>query len=1097
MNDFYKNIITLKSKLAHPRIDVTMQRHRLNALMQDIHHYKLVSITAGAGYGKTTLAAQACQWLGVKTVWYRLDASDNDAITWIHYLIAGIRQYFESFGTITLERIQSTQKLNAELRSLWTVFLHEIEQSIDEPLIIVLDDFHLVQGNEEVKSTISFLLEYLPEGVHLVLIGRTALDINLSTLIVRREAVVIREKDLTFTADEISELYHQIFQLPLSDKELEILEKKTNGWAAGLVLFHFSIHSQKGIEVEKQLDFLTGTEILFEEYIEENIFKLLPLETVAFLIKTSILPHLEVKLCNQLLEIDNADEILQQLENRHLFTFSSESERHTYHYHNLFRDFLRSKLTASMNRVDQNQLYCKAAGLLQESNDSNEAIRCYIRAEKYETASKLLVKSGFGMIENGQINQVLMHCNNIPLYLLDKNQWLQYLIGVALNRQGKFHEAFESFERACKLFQCAQDQYGRGLCLTHLAGISNARGDFTKAEEILNEIQKNPPPTSEYSLETLANLIFMKIRIGDLQAADQYFDQAETIIASLGKTSLAAGIYFCYGFRFFESDDACSLFHYGRKAWNSASQFNQHKIMAISCTMISYAHFIQGEYDLCFNEALKGIRILEKLNAFGMGYAMCHIHAAWAMLGKDDFSAAAEHCNLSLKVCNEIQNDLTLSFIHATACYVQVKLGDLDKAEASILKAKEIIEDTELELEKDNFKLSLAWILLLKGRTDESAVLIQADPKRPSKSKIMQRWRDLVHARLIWQTGHLTAAKEKLGAVLEKLSADEKDFFLIDQQDWIIPLLVEIYADGQTQKQITTLLSYFKPEQLKVLQELSKNDAIHTRTASKSLLKALSRNNIDDLHIRCFGTFTLRRGDLEITSEKWVSAKAKTLFKYLALHSSFGFVSKDKLLEMLWPDQDPAFTTNRLHVALSTIRKVLEPELTKGEPSVYLHRKKSGYRLKLGKSGFVDVFLFEQLLADAQTAKNTKEKFKLYLSAEKLYRGQLFEDDPYSQWCIGPREAYQEKYIKLLVNIADHYLSAQMHTKCIEYLWRVLEIDDCAEDIYCRLMSLYHQIGNRFMVKKTYQKCKNKLEVELDCPLSDTTEQLYQCIVSG
>lgn len=1096
MDDSHKNFITLKSKLTPPRIDATVERRRLTDLLQDMDKYKLVSITAGPGYGKTTLAAQACRRSGIKTVWYRLDESDNDAITWMYYLIDGIRRHFKSFGSKTLARIQSTQNFHTELHSLWTILLHEIELSIDEPLIIVLDDFHLIQGREEIRRTIGFILEHLPDGMHMVITGRTTPDINLSRLIAQRDVIVIGEKELTFTPSEISKLYQQIFHLSLSDDGPLILEKKTNGWAAGLVLLHFSIRN-KTVGLEQPQGFLSAADSLFEEYIEENIYKLLPTETIAFLLQTSLLSRLEVNICNRLLGIDNAGEILQQLETSHMFTFVSEYERSTYHYHNIFKNFLRNKLTTSMNRADLNNLYCKAAALLQENNDFNGAIRCFLNAGEFEAASGLLIEKGFAMIEGGQINQVLTHCGKIPAHLLGKKPWIIYLVAVASIRQGKLQEAFDSFEQAGKLFECNQDSYGIGLCRTYLAVLHNVRGDFTKAEETLSEIERRSPPNPETHLDSLAASIFMNIRIGNLQAADQYFDQAQAIINSLGKNPKAAVVYYSYSYRFFSTDNAHELLYYGRKTWHNASRFNKYRLMALSCNMISYAYFVQGEYDLSYSEAQKGIQIFESSGSSGIAYAMCHIHAAWAMIGKENLSAAADHCNQGMKISSNIQSDWTNALIYATACFIQVKMGDLDQAEVLIVKAREFIDHTQLGFEKSVLKVIFALVLLLKGRADESAILIRSTRKYPFYSKILRRWIELIQVRVNWQSGRLKNAKEILAGILGKLSPDEKDYFLMDQQDWIIPLLVEVYADRHTQKQITTLLTTFKTENLKVLQELSTGEKGPSRTAARSLLKALSLNAIDDLHIRCFGTFTLTRSDHEITCQNWVSTKARTLFKYLALHFPSGFISKDKLLEMLWPDQDPFVTTKRLHVALSTIRKVLEPELARGDVSSYLHREKDAYRLTLGKNGSVDAVLFDQLLTKARETENSEKKLARYLFAERLYRGELFEDEPYSQWCMEHREAYRRKYVSLLVNIADNYQAAGKPAECIEYLRRVLELDDCAEEIYCRLMSLYHQTGNRIMAKKTYQSCKQRLQVELDCPLSNKTEELYSHIMSG
>ena len=96
---------------------------------------------------------------------------------------------------------------------------------------------------------------------------------------------------------------------------------------------------------------------------------------------------------------------------------------------------------------------------------------------------------------------------------------------------------------------------------------------------------------------------------------------------------------------------------------------------------------------------------------------------------------------------------------------------------------------------------------------------------------------------------------------------------------------------------------------------------------------------------------------LSFPQEIWKSEKAKALLKYLTLNRNKGYISKDLLLELIWPDQDPDVTSNRFHVALSTIRKTLEPDLPRGKPSSYLLRKGNSYRLEIGSDGSIDIDL--------------------------------------------------------------------------------------------------------------------------------------------
>ena len=142
-----RGIEILHSKLMLPYASETIERERLFSLLSNIRNKKLTTIVAGAGYGKTTLIAQAKRHLNLKTVWYRLDESDRDFATFLSYLVAGFRGHFPGFGTRTSQRISEIQRISQDQEAILTSFLAEIEMTINEDLVIVIDDYHIIQAS--------------------------------------------------------------------------------------------------------------------------------------------------------------------------------------------------------------------------------------------------------------------------------------------------------------------------------------------------------------------------------------------------------------------------------------------------------------------------------------------------------------------------------------------------------------------------------------------------------------------------------------------------------------------------------------------------------------------------------------------------------------------------------------------------------------------------------------------------------------------------------------------------------------------------------------------------------------------------------------
>ncbi len=78
------------------------------------------------------------------------------------------------------------------------------------------------------------------------------------------------------------------------------------------------------------------------------------------------------------------------------------------------------------------------------------------------------------------------------------------------------------------------------------------------------------------------------------------------------------------------------------------------------------------------------------------------------------------------------------------------------------------------------------------------------------------------------------------------------------------------------------------------------------------------------------------------------------IFKYLVFNRFGGFLKKEVLMELLWPEEDPVKTAKRFHMALASLRKALEPGILKGIPSSYLSSDRDATALS-----FFDYYCYE------------------------------------------------------------------------------------------------------------------------------------------
>jgi DNA-binding response OmpR family regulator len=90
------------------------------------------------------------------------------------------------------------------------------------------------------------------------------------------------------------------------------------------------------------------------------------------------------------------------------------------------------------------------------------------------------------------------------------------------------------------------------------------------------------------------------------------------------------------------------------------------------------------------------------------------------------------------------------------------------------------------------------------------------------------------------------------------------------------------------------------------------------------LLRAVAAPPRDPVRIQALGGFRVVRAGEPVPVQEWQSRKARELLKVLVARRGHA-VPREALMEALWPDEDPARLSNRLSVALSTVRTVLDP----------------------------------------------------------------------------------------------------------------------------------------------------------------------------
>ena len=362
----------------------------------------LILVSAPAGYGKTTLVSS---WLKEKKIpfaWLSLDSGDNDPIRFLQYLIAAMAPFAPDVEAEAPGMLQGIQP--AQFETVINLLVNELA-SIPDPFVLVLDDLHLIQ-TETVLKILAFLLDHLPPQMHLALITRIDPPLPLARLRARNRLTEIRADQLRFTRDEIAAFLNDVMELMLSADDLSAIEKRTEGWIAGLQLAALSMQSSK--DIHGFVSAFTGSHHYVMDYLVEEVLKSQPEKLGSFLLQTSILDKMCGPLCESVLDARPEEPVdgqamLESLERMNLFVIPLDDERRWYRYHHLFADVLRKRLEQHYPDALP-RLHARASQWFEQHGLLPEAIRHSLTGGDQERAIQLIEQNAPVLIMSGELN---------------------------------------------------------------------------------------------------------------------------------------------------------------------------------------------------------------------------------------------------------------------------------------------------------------------------------------------------------------------------------------------------------------------------------------------------------------------------------------------------------------------------------------------------------------------------------------------------------------------------------------------------------------------------------------------------------------------
>jgi LuxR family transcriptional regulator, maltose regulon positive regulatory protein len=487
----------------------------------------------------------------------------------------------------------------------------------------------------------------LPEQMHVFLASRIEPPLPLSRLRVRRQKLAIRAADLRFTPEEAAAFLQEIMGLELSAEDIALLEARTEGWIAGLQLAALSLQGRSPAGIAAFLSAFAGSHRFVLDYLAEEVLQRQEKRTQTFLLYTSILDQLSGSLCDAVTQSTDGQEMLEQLEQANLFLVPLDDERHWYRFHQLFAEFLRSRLKAERDRGTLGEsveaLHERASIWYERNQFLDRAIDQALATHDFERAARLIEQFRTSASEGGELVTLLRWFAALPEAIIRRHPRLSLYYAQVLLLSGQFQAINERLQDAeHSLVQQAEalsveerrilqgeidtiravfayvhedvahvrklvvealsllppGHFLRGMVLLSLGSAYWLDGDLISASTTLTEAREVCQNTGNFYMFYVTTVYLAQIRLGQgrLREAIRLYQEALRVLTELGREGTEGnGVYVGLGALLYKRNGLAEAQRLVQQGIDLGQQENNTLVLIAGKSTLAHLMQAQGE----------------------------------------------------------------------------------------------------------------------------------------------------------------------------------------------------------------------------------------------------------------------------------------------------------------------------------------------------------------------------------------------------------------------------------------------------------------------------------------------------------------------
>ena len=1079
---------------------------RIARLYLEMQAAKTVSVNAPTGYGKTALIASFFNSLpdGNRILWYRVEPKDNNPGAFFSFLLEELICSNNISAVIETAKEKSQKLLNH--KRLVEFACDELWKTYDptNPKYIHLA-FNECQ-NLEYSSIFADLLRQLanngPPLLKIYFLSRNSQSIIDEKHKLENKHLQISMSDLQFSKQELSALLKAMNYDFIDEAQLDNIFILTEGWIGATLILIQALKPYEGQVV--QLDHYLEKAPGLYRYLSMDLFSKIEKADLEKLCRLSLLSGYTEESAASIYDLhDLENEFLKYPELDMFVSLVGENPIY-YRFNNLIKQYLRKYAKALFSKHQLAELHFKAAVYYIERELFSQAIEHIKNCTALEKTIELVTGVGIRFMLVGNSGQLNKWLSMLPQELVSFNPVL-LIFKALLLPQNEFKEAGRLLSKAYHysigqknplllyrsatslvfIYYCKNNMRGivsiTNKTVGNLQALKNDSKSWLNLLTLMNAIGKNK---YVQGLEYAGNL-----DVSDLQEEDYwlYLAYSAIIYLYLGKLESAEK----------QITKALTL--------DSVDQTEPAKATALY--LFCYILAMQNRFDLLESKMMVLKQISEK-----NGYS-------YYLAGVKHLSAYVSYINFKYEEAQAILDE---------AVFACQEFGN--QAQALLLKMIKRLWSSQEEKGKIIME-EIAWEVEMLKKLKPG--LMVEEIYQSIQGALARETGDLNFAEKCLRQSIKKAKTKKAGQVvcgsyfhLSKLYFDMgnrkqgcnylKKAMMIGEEGSYY-MLWDIHLPTIVEMLIRAVIYKYNPGYAEEFLKRLLNDNIAAFIMNRCTelndgsVPAYTRKLLADLkenpgkkfyHIQAklFGKPDIQVNGLSIPESSWKTKKNRGIVEYLILCKGEA-VSKERIIDLFWPDSDVNSALTSLRTALYQIRKNLASYGVDfaGNSSLFVETHEV-LEIKTSDEVVTDLATFDNLyyrVLQESLKKNADINFiqETLETVVFLYRGELLETRDYGDILLFKREKCKTVFEDACLRLSSIYYEKGKLNLAETLLERAILADPYSENTCLALAKVYVKAGKRNKAQKLFNDFKKRLKVELNIEPENSLAAVIEGII--